>query len=77
MEDTNTILSQKRFCEDILKCNISEKTVQGTKYYVGITRKETIVIDDDQGGEGGVFPLKSLQNEKNRKVGEKDAPSQP
>ena len=47
MEDTNTILSQKRFCEDILKCNISEKTVQGTKYYVGITRKETIVIDDD------------------------------
>jgi P4 family phage/plasmid primase-like protien len=47
IEDTNTIISQKKFSEDIIKCNISEKIVQGVRYYIGLMRKEQINIEDE------------------------------
>jgi hypothetical protein len=46
-EDTNTIISQKKFSEDILKCNISEKIVQGVRYYIGLMRKEQINVEEE------------------------------
>ena len=47
LADTNTIISQKKFSEDIIKCNISEKIVQGTKYYIGIIRKDEVNIEEE------------------------------
>lgn len=40
--DTNISISQKKFYEDMVKCNITDKKVDGIRYYIGLLRKDEI-----------------------------------
>ncbi len=40
LQDTGISKTQKSFSEDIVKCNINEKIIKGTRYHFGIVRKE-------------------------------------
>ena len=39
LEDTGIHKTQKAFSEDIVKCNVGEKVLGGTRYYFGLVRK--------------------------------------
>ena len=39
LQDTGIHKTQKSFSEDIVKCNINEKIIKGTRYYFGLIRK--------------------------------------
>jgi P4 family phage/plasmid primase-like protien len=47
LQDTGTHKTQKSFSEDIMKCHICNKIVDGNRYYYGIVRKETIVEENE------------------------------
>jgi P4 family phage/plasmid primase-like protien len=46
LEDTGESKTQKSFCDNIFKCNISEKKYQGKHYYYGLIRKENIIFEE-------------------------------
>jgi len=39
LQDTGIHKTQKSFSEDIVKCNINEKQIKGSRYYFGLSRK--------------------------------------
>lgn len=51
IKGSETYKSQKEFSSDILKCNISEKTIQGVRMYYGLKIKNRVQ-------EGAGFALK-------------------
>lgn len=44
-EDTGIVKNQKSFSEDMIKCNIFNKKIDGKHFYYGLTRKE--IIEED------------------------------
>ena len=47
LNDSGITKSQKQFSEDIKKCNISDKKINGKNYYYGIVRKDIIETEDN------------------------------
>ena len=39
LEDTGIHKTQKSFSEDILKCNVGEKMIDGKRFFYGLIRK--------------------------------------